>query len=111
MTYSLHNLNNDPNSTSFRGHPEGGTRKPIRAGDRILVQKYLYEIFEPKPFDVIVFKNPQLSTQNYNKRLVGLYHGMYALVGNAAEWIHLFTGCAAAGWSCLLPALSLPLVL
>jgi signal peptidase I len=45
---------------------------PVRAGDRILVQKYLYELFPPKRFDVVVFKNPELSTQNFIKRLIGL---------------------------------------
>lgn len=46
--------------------------KPLRAGDRILVQKYLYTLFPPQRFDVVVFKNPELSTQNFIKRLVGL---------------------------------------
>ncbi len=45
---------------------------PIRAGDRILVQKYLYEVFPPKRYDVVVFKNPELPAQNFIKRLVGL---------------------------------------
>ncbi len=45
---------------------------PLRAGDRILVQKYLYELFPPRRFDVVVFKNPELSTQNFIKRLIGL---------------------------------------
>lgn len=45
---------------------------PLAAGDRILVQKYLYELFPPKRFDVVVFKNPELSTQNFIKRLIGL---------------------------------------
>lgn len=45
---------------------------PIRAGDRILVQKYLYELFPPERFDVVVFKNPEKATQNFIKRLVGL---------------------------------------
>ncbi len=47
-------------------------RKFIREGDRILVQKYLYEIFPPKRFDVVVFKNPTNSSENYIKRLIGL---------------------------------------
>ena len=46
--------------------------KPIRAGDRILVEKYLYELFPPSRWDVVVFKNPELVTQNFIKRLVGL---------------------------------------
>lgn len=45
---------------------------PVRAGDRILVQKYLYDLFPPRRYDVVVFKNPELSTQNFIKRLVGL---------------------------------------
>lgn len=45
---------------------------PLAAGDRILVQKYLYELFPPKRFDVVVFKNPELSSQNFIKRLIGL---------------------------------------
>ncbi len=46
--------------------------KPARAGDRILVQKYLYEIFPPKRFDVVVFKNPEDARDNFIKRLIGL---------------------------------------
>ncbi|MDX2115548.1 MAG: signal peptidase I [Planctomycetota bacterium] len=46
--------------------------KPLLAGDRILVQKYLYNIFPPERWDVVVFKNPELATQNFIKRLVGL---------------------------------------
>lgn len=49
-------------------------REPValRAGDRILVQKYLYFISSPKRWDVVVFKNPEQSRENYIKRLVGL---------------------------------------
>jgi len=47
-------------------------KKFTREGDRILVQKYLYEIFPPKRFDVVVFKNPTKSSENYIKRLIGL---------------------------------------
>jgi len=36
-----------------------------------------------------------------NKARVGYYHGLYALVGNAAEWIHFGQGVGAAGWSYL----------
>ena len=42
------------------------------SGDRVLVLKYLYRFLEPKPWDVIVFKNPQDNDQNYIKRLIGL---------------------------------------
>lgn len=44
----------------------------VRAGDRILVHKYIYSLTDPKRWDVVVFKNPQLPTQNFIKRLVGL---------------------------------------
>lgn len=55
----------------------------VRAGDRILVDKFLYTFRDPHRWDVIVFKNPQESDSrarrssqeprtNYIKRLVGL---------------------------------------
>lgn len=46
--------------------------KPTRSGDRILVQKYLYQLFEPRRFDVVVFKNPENANENFIKRLIGL---------------------------------------
>ena len=54
------------------GHyqPTGGTM-PISNGDRILVLKCIYQFFEPKRWDVIVFKNPTEPSINYIKRLVG----------------------------------------
>ncbi|MHC4423703.1 MAG: signal peptidase I [Planctomycetota bacterium] len=50
--------------------PTGGTM-PIAYGDRILVLKCIYQFFEPKQWDVVVFKNPLDPTINYIKRLVG----------------------------------------
>ncbi len=47
-------------------------RSRTRSGDRILVLKYIYALFEPQRYDVIVFKNPNLPAQNYIKRLIGL---------------------------------------
>ncbi len=41
-------------------------------GDRILVNKFVYDFAEPERFDVIVFKNPNNGKQNYIKRLIGL---------------------------------------
>jgi signal peptidase I len=41
-------------------------------GDRILVNKFVFDFSEPKRFDVIVFKNPNNGKQNYIKRLIGL---------------------------------------
>ncbi len=50
----------------------------INNGDRVLVLKYSYAFRRflgmrgPRPWDVIVFKNPQNNRENYIKRLVGL---------------------------------------
>ncbi|UCF43380.1 MAG: signal peptidase I, partial [Planctomycetota bacterium] len=44
---------------------------PISYGDRILVLKCIYQLFEPKQWDVVVFKNPLDPTINYIKRLIG----------------------------------------
>ncbi len=52
----------------------------LRAGDRILVLKYLPILFEPERFDVVVFKNPTDPTQNYIKRLTGLPGEQLAIV-------------------------------
>jgi signal peptidase I len=41
-------------------------------GDRILVNKFIYDFADPERWDVIVFKNPKNAKQNYIKRLVGL---------------------------------------
>ena len=41
-------------------------------GDRILVNKYPYELGEPSRWDVFVFKFPEDPNINYIKRLVGL---------------------------------------
>ncbi len=44
----------------------------VRAGDRILVLKQLYPFFSPRRWDVVVFKNPENSEENFIKRLVGM---------------------------------------
>lgn len=41
-------------------------------GDRILVNKFPYQIGDPERWDVIVFRYPEDSQKNYIKRLVGL---------------------------------------
>ena len=41
------------------------------AGDRILVQKFVYWFGDPRRWDVVVFKNPRRPHQNYIKRVVG----------------------------------------
>ncbi|MCG3123450.1 MAG: hypothetical protein GIKADHBN_01869 [Phycisphaerales bacterium] len=50
------------------------------SGDRIFVLKYLYSIFDPSRFDVVVFKNPQKPQENFIKRLIGLPNEQIALV-------------------------------
>ncbi len=55
------------------GYFQNGQNKTIVAnGDRILVLKCIYQFFEPKRWDVIVFKNPTDPAINYIKRLIGL---------------------------------------
>jgi signal peptidase I len=47
-----------------------GTIRMAANGDRILVLKCIYQFFEPKRWDVVVFKNPDEPGQNFIKRLV-----------------------------------------
>jgi signal peptidase I len=65
-------LNPKPSRCPSCGHgqPTGGAM-PISNGDRILVLKCIYQFFEPKQWDVVVFKNPLNPSENYIKRLVG----------------------------------------
>lgn len=62
----------DPMLMSNRADEIVVANRRTRMGDRILVLKYLYSFFEPKRFDVVVFKNPTDPTENYIKRLIGL---------------------------------------
>ncbi|MFH1613875.1 MAG: signal peptidase I [Planctomycetota bacterium] len=48
-----------------------GKDKPVK-GDKILVLKCVYQFFDPKRWDVVVFKNPTEPRINYIKRLVAL---------------------------------------
>jgi signal peptidase I len=67
---------------------------PVFQGDRIIVNKFPYEIADPKRWDVIVFKNPEEPTRNFIKRLVGLPNeylridggDVYARKDETAEW-------------------------
>jgi signal peptidase I len=43
-----------------------------RPGDRIMVQKYIYNFIQPERWDVVVFNAPHQPETNYIKRLVGL---------------------------------------
>jgi len=52
--------------------PLAGTKMPVANGDRILVLKCIYQFLEPKRWDVVVFKCPNLPHINYIKRLVAL---------------------------------------
>ncbi|MFM8892424.1 MAG: signal peptidase I, partial [Planctomycetia bacterium] len=47
-------------------------RYPSFSGDRILVDKFAYDLGEPNRWDVVVFKYPEEAKTNYIKRLVGL---------------------------------------
>jgi signal peptidase I len=65
-----------------------GQNVPTLSGDRIFVLKYLYSVYDPSRFDVVVFKYPGMpgspvrlgEQENYIKRLVGLPGEEIALV-------------------------------
>jgi signal peptidase I len=46
-------------------------KRDVYNGDRILVLKCIYQVFEPQRWDVVVFKNPLEPKISYIKRLVG----------------------------------------
>lgn len=45
---------------------------PVFKGDCILVNKFIYDISDPKRFDIAVFKEPASPKTNFIKRIVGL---------------------------------------
>jgi signal peptidase I len=50
-------------------------------GDRILVNKFSYDMSDPQRWDVVVFKYPEDAKTNYIKRLVGL-PGEHVFIGD-----------------------------
>lgn len=66
----------DPMSDQKDSH----SKLPLASGDRILVLKYLYSLHDPKRFDVVVFKSPEMPQTNFIKRLTGLPGEQIALV-------------------------------
>ena len=70
-----------PNCGYAVHHPDSGKSEkvPIHYGDRILVLKYAYLLNDPRRWDVVVFKSPDVEpaggpapyTTNFIKRLVG----------------------------------------
>ena len=50
----------------------GDVPMSVSSGDRILVLKCLYQFYEPKRWDVVVFKYPVNPMHNYIKRMIGL---------------------------------------
>ncbi|MCE9631128.1 MAG: signal peptidase I [Planctomycetia bacterium] len=64
------NCGNEMSLAIGRGQPD--PRYPSFNGDRILVDKLVYDFAEPRRWDVVVFKYPEDAKTNYIKRLVGL---------------------------------------
>jgi signal peptidase I len=67
-------------TTGFRSEVE-------TAGDRLLVQKFLFDLRSPRRWESIVFQNPSDATQAYVKRVVGL-PGESVLIRDGDLWIN-----------------------
>lgn len=67
----------------------GFDRSPgaVRGGDRVLVQKFLYEFRAPRRWEVSVFQYPGDPSQAYVKRVVGLPGEAVQIVGGDV-WIN-----------------------
>jgi len=53
-------------------NPEQDLAEQVYNGDRIIVNKFMYDFTHPQRWDVIVFKFPEDPKTNYIKRLIGL---------------------------------------
>ncbi len=51
-------------------YDSSGKPVAVSKGDKILALKCIYQFFEPKRWDVVVFKNPLNPMENYIKRLI-----------------------------------------
>jgi signal peptidase I len=76
-TIPLGNVELPPTHCPSCGYEQGYDRvrsitTPVVNGDRIIVLKCIHQFFEPKRWDVIVFRNPLDPSENYIKRLIGL---------------------------------------
>ncbi len=58
--------------TQINNREKPAFKRTIFKGDQIFVLKSVYQFFEPKRWDVIVFKNPTEPRINYIKRCIGL---------------------------------------
>lgn len=71
-------------------------RHPSFKGDRIIVNKFVYQFSDPRRWDVAVFKYPGAAGTNYIKRIVGLpgetvriYHGDIYVRGSGETDFHI----------------------
>ncbi|MEW6276759.1 MAG: signal peptidase I [Bacillota bacterium] len=62
--------------------PSGSMIPTLLEGDRIIVSKITYRLWEPKRGDIVVFKYPRDPSRDYVKRLIGLGGETVALKNN-----------------------------
>ena len=62
-------------------------RADVVGGDKILVNKFAYQLRPPRRFEVIVFKYPKNPTKNFIKRLIGL-PGERISIKNGDLWVN-----------------------
>jgi len=56
-------------------------------GQQLMVNKIVYYFHEPQRGDVIIFMMPELSTEGYIKRIIGL-PGEYIVINDGIAYIH-----------------------